>query len=188
MMFTPLPDDVCMIMKFLSNSPICHITANTFPQLPLPSVVTLTANHHFAINRWNSSYAGIDGQVRSKKLASSSASSATPSQSQQQGGPGGGGGSHSQLQSGASAAPMKPQSTQQHHPTSTSSTSQGIFFSCLFISFCFSLFLVWFCRFHFFRVFLVWVNTFSREVHFLGIYFHFTRFIFYSLPLDSYDS
>lgn len=23
-------------MKFLSNSPICHLTANTFPQLPLP--------------------------------------------------------------------------------------------------------------------------------------------------------
>ncbi|XP_059080572.1 neurobeachin-like isoform X3 [Tigriopus californicus] len=123
MMFTPLPDDVCMIMKFLSNSPICHITANTFPQLPLPSVVTLTANHHFAINRWNSSYAGIEGQLRSKKLASSSASSATSSQSQQ-GGPGGGG-SHSQLQSGASTAPMKPPSTQQHHPTSTSSTSQA---------------------------------------------------------------
>ena len=24
------------VMKFLSNSPICHLTANTFPQLPLP--------------------------------------------------------------------------------------------------------------------------------------------------------
>ncbi len=58
MMFTPLPDDVCMIMKFLSNSPICHMTANTFPQLPMPSVVTITANHHFAVNRWNSSYTG----------------------------------------------------------------------------------------------------------------------------------
>ena len=58
MMFTPLPDDVCMIMKFLSNSPICHMTANTFPQLPNPSVVTVTANQHFAVNRWNTNYSG----------------------------------------------------------------------------------------------------------------------------------
>lgn len=58
MMFSPVPDDVCMIMKFLSNSPICHITANTFPQLPLPAVVTITANQHFAVNRWNSNYTG----------------------------------------------------------------------------------------------------------------------------------
>ncbi len=36
MMFNSSPEDVCMVMKFLSNSPICHITANTFPQLPLP--------------------------------------------------------------------------------------------------------------------------------------------------------
>ena len=52
-------DDVCMIMKFLSNSPICHMTANTFPQLPNPSVVTLTANQHFAVNRWNTNYSGM---------------------------------------------------------------------------------------------------------------------------------
>ena len=63
-MFTPMPDDLCMIMKFLSNSAICHITANTFPQLPLPSVVTITANQHFAVNRWNSSYAGTDAHGR----------------------------------------------------------------------------------------------------------------------------
>ncbi len=36
MMFNSSPEDVCMVMKFLSNSPIVHITANTFPQLPLP--------------------------------------------------------------------------------------------------------------------------------------------------------
>ena len=59
MMFSPVPDDVCMIMKFLSNSPICHITANTIPQLPLPSVVTVTANQHFAVNKWNTNYSGI---------------------------------------------------------------------------------------------------------------------------------
>jgi hypothetical protein len=59
MYFFLFSDDVCMIMKFLSNSPICHMTANTFPQLPNPSVVTLTANQHFAVNRWNTNYSGM---------------------------------------------------------------------------------------------------------------------------------
>ena len=59
MFFFLFSDDVCMIMKFLSNSPICHMTANTFPQLPNPSVVTLTANQHFAVNRWNTNYSGM---------------------------------------------------------------------------------------------------------------------------------
>ena len=27
-------------------------------QLPLPSVVTITANQHFAVNRWNPNYSG----------------------------------------------------------------------------------------------------------------------------------
>lgn len=48
-----------MIMKFLSNSPICHISANTYPQLPLPSVVTVTCNQNFAVNRWNCNYSGM---------------------------------------------------------------------------------------------------------------------------------
>jgi len=58
MMFNSSPEDVCMVMKFLSNSPICHITANTFPQLPLPSVLTVSAAHQFAVNRWNPAYTG----------------------------------------------------------------------------------------------------------------------------------
>lgn len=57
MMFSSIPDDICMTMKFPSNSPICHISANTYPQLPLPSVVTVTSNQQFAVNRWNSNYA-----------------------------------------------------------------------------------------------------------------------------------
>ncbi|KAF4531789.1 hypothetical protein B566_EDAN011825 [Ephemera danica] len=57
MMFSSIPDDVCMSMKFLSNSPVCHISANTYPQLPLPSVVTVTASQQFAVNRWNPGYA-----------------------------------------------------------------------------------------------------------------------------------
>ena len=58
MMFTSVPDDVCMSIKFPSNSPICHISANTYSQLPMPSVVTVTANQQFAINKWNSNYTG----------------------------------------------------------------------------------------------------------------------------------
>ncbi|XP_023318209.1 neurobeachin isoform X4 [Trichogramma pretiosum] len=57
MMFASIPDDVCMTLKFPSNSPICHISANTYPQLPLPSVVTVTTGQQFAVNRWNTNYA-----------------------------------------------------------------------------------------------------------------------------------
>ncbi|CAH1159867.1 unnamed protein product [Phaedon cochleariae] len=59
MMFSSIPEDVCMTMKFLSNSPIVHISANTYPQLPNPSVVTVTMHQQFAVNRWNSSYAAV---------------------------------------------------------------------------------------------------------------------------------
>lgn len=64
MMFTTPPDDVCMSMKFPSNSPICHISANTYAQLPMPSVVTVTANQQFAINKWNTSYTGTRSGVK----------------------------------------------------------------------------------------------------------------------------
>lgn len=57
LMFSGAPDDVCMTMKFVSNSPVCHISANTYPQLPLPSVVTVTTHQQFALNRWNTAYA-----------------------------------------------------------------------------------------------------------------------------------
>lgn len=59
MMFATAPEDVCMTMKFPSNAAICHISANTYPQLPLPSVVSVTTNQQFALNRWNTSYAGM---------------------------------------------------------------------------------------------------------------------------------
>ena len=45
-----------MIMKFLSNSPVVHVAANTHPAVPTPAVTTITANHHFAINKWNNAY------------------------------------------------------------------------------------------------------------------------------------
>jgi neurobeachin len=56
MMFNSVPDDVCMSLKYHLNSPIIHISANTYPQLALPSVVTITAGHQFAVNRWNCNY------------------------------------------------------------------------------------------------------------------------------------
>ncbi|KAH1026812.1 hypothetical protein HUJ05_000430 [Dendroctonus ponderosae] len=59
MMFSTIPDDVCMTMKFLSNSPIVHISANTYPQLPNPSVVTVSMHQQFAVNKWNSAYAAV---------------------------------------------------------------------------------------------------------------------------------
>ncbi|KAL5011719.1 hypothetical protein ScPMuIL_010270 [Solemya velum] len=56
MMFTTVQDDVCMIMKFLSNSPVTHVAANTHPAVPGPAVTTITCNHNFAINKWNATY------------------------------------------------------------------------------------------------------------------------------------
>ncbi|OQV18754.1 Neurobeachin [Hypsibius exemplaris] len=53
MIFRPILEDTCGSVKFPSSSPICHISANTFPQLPTPSIVTIAVNHTYAINRWN---------------------------------------------------------------------------------------------------------------------------------------
>lgn len=58
MMFNSIPDDICMTAKFPSNSPICHISANTLPQVPNPCIVTITTGHQFALNRWNLNYTG----------------------------------------------------------------------------------------------------------------------------------
>jgi len=84
MMFNSSPEDVCMVMKFLSNSPICHLTANTFPQLPLPSVLSVSAAHQFAVNRWNPQYSGLATQAMAStgathgQQSSSGMSSSTP--------------------------------------------------------------------------------------------------------------
>lgn len=56
MMFSTVQDDVCMIMKFLSNSPVTHVAANTHPAIPTPAVTTITCNHNFAVNKWNANY------------------------------------------------------------------------------------------------------------------------------------
>lgn len=57
-MFQPVADDLCMVMKFISNSPIVHLSANTFQQLTHPTVVSIAQNLGFALNRWNSQYSG----------------------------------------------------------------------------------------------------------------------------------
>ncbi|XP_041358388.1 neurobeachin-like isoform X2 [Gigantopelta aegis] len=63
MMFSQVQDDVCMIMKFLSNSPVTHVSANTHPASTLPAVITITCNHNFAINRWNNNYQPQSGST-----------------------------------------------------------------------------------------------------------------------------
>ncbi|VDN07726.1 unnamed protein product [Thelazia callipaeda] len=56
--FQPCNDDLCMLMKFISNSSVVHISANTFSQLQHPTVISITNNLIFALNRWNTNYAG----------------------------------------------------------------------------------------------------------------------------------
>ncbi len=55
-MFRRCEDDLCMIMKFISSSPIVYLAANTFQQLNQPSVVSIAQNLVFGINRWDNSY------------------------------------------------------------------------------------------------------------------------------------
>jgi hypothetical protein len=63
MMFTQHTEDVCMIMKFLSNAPVIYVSANT--SLPtylsptvttsqfIQSVVTISSKHEFSVNKYN---------------------------------------------------------------------------------------------------------------------------------------
>ena len=67
MMFSKVSEDVCMIMKFLSNSPVTHVAASTHPAVPTPAVITVTANHNFAVNKWNHS-AGMSFFLDLKQL------------------------------------------------------------------------------------------------------------------------
>ncbi|KAK5964611.1 hypothetical protein GCK32_014708, partial [Trichostrongylus colubriformis] len=56
LMFRRCEDDLCMLMKFISNSPVVFLAANTFQQLPQPTVVSVAQNLVFALNRWDNSY------------------------------------------------------------------------------------------------------------------------------------
>ena len=66
MMFTQHTEDVCMIMKFLSNAPIIFVSANTAVTpaalgLNTPTaqfqqaVVTISSKHEFSVNKYNPS-------------------------------------------------------------------------------------------------------------------------------------
>ncbi|XP_062241401.1 neurobeachin isoform X1 [Platichthys flesus] len=48
-----LQQDVIMVLKFPSNSPVTHVAANTLPHLIVPAVVTVTCSRLFAVNRWH---------------------------------------------------------------------------------------------------------------------------------------
>ncbi|KAF6095208.1 LPS responsive beige-like anchor protein [Phyllostomus discolor] len=55
LMFTDqAQQDVIMVLKFPSNSPVTHVAANTQPGLAAPAVITVTANRLFAVNKWHS--------------------------------------------------------------------------------------------------------------------------------------
>lgn len=54
LMFTDqAQQDVIMVLKFPSNSPVAHVAANTQPGLATPAVITVTANRLFAVNKWH---------------------------------------------------------------------------------------------------------------------------------------
>nr|XP_043884201.1 lipopolysaccharide-responsive and beige-like anchor protein isoform X3 [Solea senegalensis] len=54
MMFTDqMQQDVIMVLKFPSNSPVTHVAANTQPGLTSPAIITVTANRIFAVNKWH---------------------------------------------------------------------------------------------------------------------------------------
>ncbi|XP_062872343.1 neurobeachin isoform X2 [Trichomycterus rosablanca] len=48
-----MQQDVIMVLKFPSNSPVTHVAANTLPHLAMPAIVTVTCSRLFAVNRWH---------------------------------------------------------------------------------------------------------------------------------------
>lgn len=62
LMFTEqMQQDVIMVLKFPSNSPVTHVAANTQPGLASPAIITVTANRLFSVNKWH----GLTGEHRS---------------------------------------------------------------------------------------------------------------------------
>ncbi|XP_046901168.1 LOW QUALITY PROTEIN: lipopolysaccharide-responsive and beige-like anchor protein [Hypomesus transpacificus] len=54
LMFTEqMQQDVIMVLKFPSNSPVAHVAANTQAGLTAPAIITVTANRLFAVNKWH---------------------------------------------------------------------------------------------------------------------------------------
>uniref|UniRef100_I3JUT1 Neurobeachin n=1 Tax=Oreochromis niloticus TaxID=8128 RepID=I3JUT1_ORENI len=59
LMFTEqMQQDVIMVLKFPSNSPVTHVAANTQAGLTSPAIITVTANRLFAVNKWH----GLTGE------------------------------------------------------------------------------------------------------------------------------
>lgn len=56
MMFRRCEDDLCMLMKFISNSAIVYLAANTWSQLPQPTVLSIANNLVFSLNKWDNNY------------------------------------------------------------------------------------------------------------------------------------
>uniref|UniRef100_A0A8C3CR12 Neurobeachin n=1 Tax=Cairina moschata TaxID=8855 RepID=A0A8C3CR12_CAIMO len=56
-----MQQDVIMVLKFPSNSPVTHVAANTLPHLTIPAVVTVTCSRLFAVNRWHNTVANNSG-------------------------------------------------------------------------------------------------------------------------------
>uniref|UniRef100_A0A674D553 Neurobeachin n=1 Tax=Salmo trutta TaxID=8032 RepID=A0A674D553_SALTR len=52
-----MQQDVIMVLKFPSNSPVTHVAANTLPHLSVPAAVTVTCSRLFAVNRWHNTVA-----------------------------------------------------------------------------------------------------------------------------------
>ncbi|XP_046699240.1 lipopolysaccharide-responsive and beige-like anchor protein isoform X2 [Silurus meridionalis] len=54
LMFTEqMQQDVIMVLKFPSNSPVVSVSAHTQAALSNPAIVTITANRIFSINKWH---------------------------------------------------------------------------------------------------------------------------------------
>ncbi|XP_010574674.1 PREDICTED: lipopolysaccharide-responsive and beige-like anchor protein [Haliaeetus leucocephalus] len=63
LMFTDqAQQDVIMVLKFPSNSPVTHVAANTQPGLATPAVITVTANRLFAVNKWHNLPGAVQDQ------------------------------------------------------------------------------------------------------------------------------
>ncbi|XP_059821003.1 lipopolysaccharide-responsive and beige-like anchor protein [Hypanus sabinus] len=64
LMFTDqMQQDVIMVLKFPSNSPVTHVAANTQPGLAVPAIITVTASRLFAVNKWHN-VTGLHGSMQ----------------------------------------------------------------------------------------------------------------------------
>uniref|UniRef100_A0A4W3I384 Neurobeachin n=1 Tax=Callorhinchus milii TaxID=7868 RepID=A0A4W3I384_CALMI len=64
LMFTDqMQQDVIMVLKFPSNSPVTHVAANTQPGLAVSAIITVTASRLFAVNKWHN-ITGLHGTMQ----------------------------------------------------------------------------------------------------------------------------